>query len=407
MVFYGVHRPGYHDPLNYISNQETVNLIKTHAPGCNAIKAGFLAASVYSTSWTMPDPNAPGGTRLGRDVNRELRDLCEAAGIHFFQHFSAGRSTFDFYPFHAERAQIILNADGMQVTWINDLKANLGFYDPSGLDPLNEPHDWNTYTNYGQWNSAYWPYFTAATQAALKASSQTDFLNKYNAFVAKAVDELHAIKPSLVCCINPLPFWDSRASAASPVRRANTWYSSHRYYNGGASSSCAAPSSSHPELVAYWNRNFTEAKRLLYEQLDLKGPGPLINAGLPVNQDEIGINGYCVMPSGGDSHGHLTWMRDMYDYCKAHGIGWFAHNLGPFLNPVHVNKWGLTTSDWRQLNSVGLYWAQNLPDAILDPVTLISAQPTTFTVNGVQYPSGSTLTLPRGTELQFSVPEEI
>jgi hypothetical protein len=178
--------------------------------------------------------------------------------------------------------------------------------------------------------------------------------------VTKAVNILHAIDPNLICAINPVPFWDSRASAAKPVRLPNTYYNSHRYYNGGSSSTCAAPPSNSAWLVHYWSGNFSEGKRLLYEQLELKGPGPLLRVGLEVNHDEVGINGYCVMP-GGDSHGHLTFLKDMYDYCKMKGIGYFAHNLGPFGKTGNINKWGMLTADWKLFNAVGLHWAKNLP----------------------------------------------
>ena len=414
MVLYGTFRPGYAGAWKLSSNLAYVNLLRSTAPGCNALRAGFSPGVCNSTTWNVTglDNNGQTVTKLGRLWFLDLKNLSEANGITFFPFFSHG-TTFahNFNQMHNERAEVILNVGGMQDTWIQLLKDNLNFFDPGGLDILNEPHDWNTLTGNGSYTGKYWSQMTTdgktALQNALKScGGEAGYYLQYKAFIERAASALHAIKPSVILSVNPCPFWDSRQLAANPpIISGPHYFSSHLYYDGGAKIGCPMPDTSDTDYQ-YWIGNYAAGKTALYNQLNTRGPGAMINAGLPVNQDEIGINGQCYFAYG-ETKGHFQWLKDIFDYCKSKGVGYHYHNFGPYGTASEQNEWGVLTADWKQVNQIGLFWAQNLPGAAQDPVSFQSLRPVTFTVNGIQYPGGTMLTVPRGSTLQFSVPEEI
>jgi len=220
------------------------------------------------------------------------------------------------------KADVFMNTNGLGDQWINDHAQIISWLKPDLIDVMNEPMDLVGTTWEGEDDLVF---------------------QNYLAFVLRAIDAWRAVKPDLVCVVAGFPYWDMMRMALNPIPRSNILYDYHVYY----SYTGAAPSE--PWQLAYWEGRLEDAKKLLYEDILLRGNlQDMIKANLPLTLGEVGCH---IQNPNAD-----IYMRDIFDFCKQYNMGMLWHALSAY--PPENS--GLLASDWSSLNTLGQVWARNM-----------------------------------------------
>ena len=287
---------------------------------------------------------------------------------------------------------LLFTQPALQTSWINTWKAAISALNPDWHEFVNEP-----------------------TEAALSGTSLTNaqLLVKYRAFMDTAIPSYRSIIPSLPIYVMGQPFWDpipllNNIEASPPPYRIDG-LSIHNY--------SIASNATQDIEDAYKAGNPSLARQLIEARLITKNDVPRAQGmGLDVYFSEVGTIYMRRDGSGLPNTYWSPWMQVTYDILNAHGCSWSQHSLIPNTSAVAFGMIKASTYTHEadvgipvgELNAIGRLWADNLSEIISDPVALISTPIlVTFTVDGGQYPSGTTLMVPRGSVIDVSLPETV
>jgi hypothetical protein len=170
------------------------------------------------------------------------------------------------------------------------------------------------------------------------------FMQKYIAFCCRATDAWRAIKPDLIVAVMGLPFWDLKPLInAGGIPRSNVVYALHYYYQYGG----GYPPSWQPEMQAYYDGDFANAKTLLYKYfLEDEGIQLALDHGFKVWFEALGCN--VTNPNA------VVFARDATDFCKQYNIGYVTSGSHPY----NAYSW-MFNSDGT-LNDVGRIMLENI-----------------------------------------------
>jgi len=295
----------YYNLLDFIQNTGKVNSIRIHV-GANV-------------QWGYFDPEYPMTKVWLQQACSEAR----AKGIKTLLSCFSNEGASDDA---AHMADVILNVDGQGDRWIANFAQIVSECQPDAVDVMNEPPSRGDSGN---------PNLT---------------FQAYRDFVVKCCTAFRAAKPDVSLYVEGLPSWklgidtDGTGSwATKPLTEFNdVTYEVHLYYDVGTINT--------PFAQAYQAGNLTQAKTLLYDAiLNDIGLQSLMSKGLPITWGEVGVES--IYPHWD------AFLKDMYSFAKQYNQGFIQHSLAP--TPPEPR--GILTSDWKQLNDVGLLWKQEAP----------------------------------------------
>jgi len=223
------------------------------------------------------------------------------------------------------KAKVILNIDGLQDQWINDIGQIIQVLQPDIIDVMGEP-----------------PELSDTQYAGTMTDAQ--YFDAYRQFVIRAIRNWRTIKPDLACVVYSIPWWYLQPMVSNPIPEPNVIYPVDFYYSYEGS----YPPSYETWAIAYWEGRLTEAKSLLYNQFANTGIQEAIDAGLVVIFAEVGS--HLANPNA------LVFMQDVYDFAKTHNMGILHECFRAY--PTYGT--GILNSDWTTLNQMGEVWNQNI-----------------------------------------------
>ena len=270
----------------------------------NAIRWGIYADWWTDNIWAWPYPGDPDMRYQAKHLRiaewlrqRDVRLILCGCG-------------FDWNPLEGwvqMKNDVIMNADGKGDQWIAEFGDAISKLQPYGINVMNEPE-------------------TVVGTSYESTMTQEELFESYRQFVIRAMNAWRAIKPDLVGVVSGCPFWDLKPLAVNPIPLPNIVYGYHRhyFYEGHP-----LPEWEHPIAdMAYWNGQLAEGKALLYDEfLNERGFQAVLDAGLDLCIIEIGV--------GNEANNAKVWMQDVYDFCKARGIGVLHHGWGPYPRREH------------------------------------------------------------------------
>lgn len=326
---------------------EWINFDEAQADMLKNNNANAIRWPIYSNNWIndIPAWTEPDNPLMNFQAkHKRIAEWLKPRGIRLI----IGAVGFEWNPpegWTQMKADVIMNADGKGDKWIADYGDMIAKLQPYGINVMNEP------------------YLVRGTSYEATVT-QEQFFEAYRQFVTRAVNTWRTIKPDLVAVVSGCPFYDMKPIATNPIPLSSIVYGFHRHYYHDSVFTDGEPSD-----VAYWNATTVEelekAKLILYNELlnpEVWGPGlqTILDAGLQLCFIEIG--------AGNQANNAEVWMQDIYDFCKARGIGVLHHTFRPYPRyPTGILQEGSLEQPsgiwWKPvtLNSMGELWSRNMP----------------------------------------------
>jgi hypothetical protein len=290
----------YYNLLPFLSNLSGVNCIRIHIGAHTSYPPNTSSDYGYfSTTYT--------------NTKKWCQEACSTAkadGIKVLL------SCFQDSPMTSEtdgaaQAQIILNTSGWGTNWINDYAQILKDCQPDGVEIMNEPDASVTFA-------------------------------QYRAFVVECCTAFRKADPNVTLFVMGNPYWDMGGWASNPLTEfSNVFYSNHLDYD--------TVTLGNSQWAKDYNAgNLATAKTELYSSI-LSYLQPFITAGLPVCWTEDGVE-----VGAGIAHWD-AYLKDLYAFVKQYDEGFIQFALAPY----QPEPYGILTSNWTQLNDVGLCWKDN------------------------------------------------
>ena len=218
---------------------------------------------------------------------------------------------------------IIYNVGGKGDRWVNDWASIISRLQPYAIDVMNEP--------------------LASSNDPPAAEFEV-----YRQFALRCIRAWRAIKPDLVVMVAGYPFGSVEGInniATNPLPEPNLVYDLHYYY----SADNTFPAYYAVEQLAYWQgTDLVDAKNKLVQRLlSSYSVSTFKSKGLNVVFGEVGT--HVANPNA------QVFLQDFYDFCKQHDVGVIQNSLVPYPR----SGFGMLTSDWQELNAIGLVWKRN------------------------------------------------
>ena len=342
MVHLGTNTGYWNDYVSLYGIPHFVDLIKQ--AGFNHIRQEFLTTDQRS-SWfkTLSVSAHQAGMTFG--LQPSARTYPWGVG---------GRSEMD-----RQMCRAILNMSNEGTAWTNEVVAAVNYYEADTVDIMNEPVDWSSLIS---WYSSSW--FTTEYS---NQSNQADYLNKYMAWVNKTVATVRVARPQCLIVIDPIPFWDSRdimnntkhPSYPHPTG-SDIAYSLHQYYYLYHAAGVPPPTDRPLWEQYYWSGD-TRAKTELYNDMNTRLHGPIINAGCTPYMEELGTDF--------SNNNWQVFMKDIMDYNRNYGFN--VHSFVPYgpYTSERAQPCGLLLDDWEQLSAGGQF-VKNYLAGIVPPTDI-------------------------------------